>query len=104
MNYNIIYPFIKVINGDSLSEAIKSYVKLNYNIKLTNLIIQDQNKYFDTKLKYYMHDNRNKVGIDIYPTNSLLIKNMIKSMQSPQKIQIPIQQTIPIQQSLSLFI
>ena len=75
MNFNIIHPFVKVINGDSISEAIKTYVKFNYDINLTNLIIQDQEKYFNTKIKYYMHDGRNKVGIDIYPTNPLLIQS-----------------------------
>ena len=73
MNFNIIHPFIKIINGESLSEAIKTYVKFNYDINLTKLIIQDNDKYYNTKIKYYIHDGRNKVGINIFPTNSLLI-------------------------------
>ena len=89
MNFNIIHPFVKVINGDSISEAIKTYVKFNYDINVTNLIIQDQEKYFNTKIKYYMHDGRNKVGIDIYPTNPLLIQPGIVVQQPGIVVQQP---------------
>lgn len=78
MYYNIIYPFNQTISGDTLSEAIKNYVKLNYDIKLTNLIVQDLNKnnFFKTNIKHYVNDGRNKVGINIFPTNSTFINNM----------------------------
>ena len=84
MNFNIIHPFVQVINGDSISEAIKTYVKFNYDVNLTNLIIQDREKYFNTKIKHYIHDGRNKVGIDIYPTNPLLIPSMV--IQQPSMV------------------
>jgi hypothetical protein len=73
MQFNIIYPFTQIINGDTLNEAIKTFVKLNYDINLTKLIIQDQNKYYDTKIKYYVHDGRNKIGINMFPTNQYLL-------------------------------
>ena len=73
MQFNIIYPFTQIINGDTLNDAIKTFVKLNYDINLTKLIIQDQNKYYNTKIKYYINDGRNKIGINMYPTTKYLL-------------------------------
>ena len=67
MLYQIVYPFVADIYGDSFKEAIKNYVKLKYNLDIRNLIIKDQSNYYETRLRYYMEKNKNKVGIYVYP-------------------------------------
>jgi len=69
MEFVIVKPYYNVIYGDSFKEAVKNYAKMNYNIGINNLIIKDQAKYYDTKIKYYKQLNKNKIGIDVYPYN-----------------------------------
>jgi len=72
MLYQIIYPFTADIYGDTFKEAVKNYVKFNYNNNITNMIIKDQSNSYEAKLNYYMKNNKNKVGISISPYDSLL--------------------------------
>jgi hypothetical protein len=67
MLYQIVQPFVTDIYGDSLKEAIKNYVKFNNNLNITNLIIKDQASHYETRLRYYTENNKNKVGFDVYP-------------------------------------
>jgi hypothetical protein len=68
MIYQIVSPVYRTIEGDSFKEAIKNYVKFDYNLNIRNLIIKDQlNNKYEAKLRYYMQNQRNKVGIDVYP-------------------------------------
>tara|TARA_B110000977_G_C11072411_1_gene489964 strand:+ start:2470 stop:2670 length:201 start_codon:yes stop_codon:yes gene_type:complete len=57
------------IDGDSYKDAIKNFIKLNYAMNLNKIIIHDrhQDAYHQAKFNYYQKDNKNKVGIDIYP-------------------------------------
>jgi hypothetical protein len=68
MIYQIVSPIVATIEGDSFKEAIKNYVKFNHNLNIRNLIIKDQSNHaYEAKLRYYMQNERNKVGIDVYP-------------------------------------
>jgi len=68
MIYQIVSPVVATIEGDSFKEAIKNYVKFNHNLNIRNLIVKDQaNHAYEAKLRYYMENQRNKVGIDVYP-------------------------------------
>ena len=67
MLFQIIQPFVADIYGDSFKEAVKNYVKFNHNVNITNMIIKDQSNHYHTKLRYYIENNKNKVGIDVYP-------------------------------------
>jgi hypothetical protein len=67
MLFQIVQPFVADIYGDSFKEAVKNYVKFNHNMNITNLIIKDQANHYDTRLRYYIENNKNKVGIDVYP-------------------------------------
>ena len=67
MLFQIVQPFAADIYGDSFKEAVKNYVKFNHNLNITNMIIKDQSNHYDTRLRYYMENNKNKVGIDVYP-------------------------------------
>ena len=68
MIYQIVSPIVATINGDSFKEALKNYIKINHDINIRNLIIKDQaNNAYEAKLRYYMQNKINKVGIDVYP-------------------------------------
>jgi len=68
MIYQIVSPVVASIQGDSFKEAIKNYVKFNHNLNITNLIIKDQSDHaYEARLRYYTQNERNKVGIDVYP-------------------------------------
>ena len=90
MSYQIIYPFVTVINGDTLKNAIKNYIKLSNDINITQLIIADNYKRYKASMKYYKHDIRNKVGINIYP----LTRNAI--IPPPVSIYSPVMRVMPI--------
>ena len=72
MIFQIVQPFYTDIYGDSFKEAVKNYVKFNYNKEITELIIKDQQTHYKTRLKYYNENNKNKVGIDVYPYTNIL--------------------------------
>lgn len=67
MLFQIVQPFVADIYGDSFKEAVKNYVKFNHNLNITNMIIKDQSNHYNTQLRYYTENNKNKVGIDVYP-------------------------------------
>ena len=72
MIYQIVSPVVATIEGDSFKEAIKNYVKFNHNLNIRNLIVKDQaNHAYEAKLRYYMENQRNKVGIDVYPYTNI---------------------------------
>jgi hypothetical protein len=74
MIYQIVSPVYASIQGDSFKEAVKNYVKFNRNLDITNLIIKDQADHqWEARLRYYMQNEKNKVGIDVYPYTNVSI-------------------------------
>ena len=74
MQFQIVYPFVYNIMGDSYKEAIKNFVKLKHNYDINKLIVTDQiNNAYKAKIRYYMENQKNKVGIDFYfyPYNNI---------------------------------
>lgn len=68
LQYQIVYPVRYDIYGNSFKEAVKNYVKLKHNYDINKIIIADQSNHaYEAKLRYYMENQRNKVGIDFYP-------------------------------------
>ncbi len=67
MIFQVIAPFETTIYGDSFKEAVKSFIKLNHDLKLTEMIIKDQGRNIQAQIKYYQEDGRNKVGINMFP-------------------------------------
>jgi hypothetical protein len=66
--YQIVYPVRYDIYGDSFKEAVKNYVKLKHDYDINKIIIADQSNHaYEAKLRYYMENQKNKVGIDFYP-------------------------------------
>jgi len=98
MVYQVLYPVATVIDGDSLKNAIKNYIKLSNNINILQMVVADGEKQYRAQMKYYKHDIRNKVGINIYPitNNSVIPIQVASSMpmninetQVPQSLVIP---------------
>lgn len=67
MIFNIVSPIVATIDGDSLKDAIKNFIKINHNLNITDMIIRDQSNNIQARIKYYKEDGRNKVGINMFP-------------------------------------
>ena len=67
MIFNVVSPIVATIDGDSLKDAIKNFIKINHNLNITEMIIRDQTNNIQAKIKYYKEDGRNKVGINMFP-------------------------------------
>jgi hypothetical protein len=67
MIYQIVSPVIQTINGDSLKDAIKNFVKVNDAYRVNKIIVTDQqNAYYNATINYYKNKyNKNKAKIDI---------------------------------------
>ena len=105
MIFQIVSPFVTTIEGDSFKEAIKNYVKFNQNLNVTNLIIRDQADHYEARLRYYTENQKNKVGIDVYPyTNVDPYNNFYQDASYVVPVQ-PITASIvsPIQQVVAPF-
>jgi len=74
--FQVVHPIVSTINGDSLKEAIKNFVKLNHRLNLNQIILTDQSNYYTATWKKFKHDTRNRVGIDYYPTPSTIITSL----------------------------
>jgi hypothetical protein len=80
MHYQILAPVISKIEGDSLAEAIKMFVKVNYANQFRKLVIADQMNKYNANIEYYKSNNKKKIGISIskdtgytvYPSNNFL--------------------------------
>ena len=69
MLYTFLQPVQYVMNADSVNEAIKNYVKFHRFHNINQIMLKDHEKMYRASLKYFKHDGRNKVGINVYPTN-----------------------------------
>jgi hypothetical protein len=65
-NYQLLFPVNTVIYGDCYQNAVKNFVKLNYNLRLQELFLADQEKRYKINMKYSRNDIRNRVGFDVY--------------------------------------
>ena len=65
-NYQLLYPVNTVIYGDCYKNAIKNFVKLNYNLKLQEMFLADQENRYKINMKYSRADTRNRVGFDVF--------------------------------------
>ena len=68
MRFQLLAPVSLAIDGDTLGEALKHYVKLNYAKQINKLIVADQmNHQYNADIEYYKHKNKNKAKIKILP-------------------------------------
>lgn len=80
MYYQVFSPYVVQIEGDTLAEAIKTFVKANYMSQITNMMVADQANRYNASINYYNKNGKNKIGIEVtkdqgytvYPSNSAL--------------------------------
>ncbi len=111
MIYQVLSPFVTAIEGDSYKEAIKNFVKINYNMAIQSMIIQDQMNHYQAKMKYYKENNKDKIGITVYPYSNVnqllpnqLLPNQILSNTSSNSINSIIPNQIIPNQMLPMLI
>lgn len=68
IQYQILSPVQVDIMGDSVTDAIKKFIKMNHTLAINNLILQDAGKRMYAKIRYFQNERNHKVGIDVYPT------------------------------------
>jgi len=71
------------INGDSFKDAVKNFVKMNYELSLTSLILTDHSRYMRADLNFYKEYKKRKVGISLFPTVWPLTLSDDGQIQSP---------------------
>lgn len=74
MNVKIVYPINAPLYGDNFKDAVKNFVKLNYNMGLASMLVADQDKRFQVNLRYYTEDIRNRVGFDVVPVDNSVVR------------------------------
>ena len=65
--YTFFKPMYYVMDANTVKDAIKNYVKFHRNYEIGQIMMTDQMKHYKANLKYFKHDGRNKVGINVYP-------------------------------------
>ena len=68
LHYKIVSPMQVDIMGDSVTDAIKNFIKINHELAINKLILQDEGKRMYARIRYFEDQNKHKVGIDVYPT------------------------------------
>jgi len=118
MIFQILSPVVTSIQGDSLKEAIKNFVKVNYAYQFRNFVLADQVNKYNANINYYKENNKNKIGINIssndvglnmYPSNSI-VQPIYKENDDgkPSKIvnmgmQVPlVQYSLPVQNTINV--
>ena len=68
IQYKIVSPMQVDIMGESVTDAIKKFIKMNHELAINKLILQDEGKRMYARIRYFEDQNKHKVGIDVYPT------------------------------------
>ena len=50
MIFNIVSPIVATIDGDSVKDAVKNFIKINHNLNITEMIIKDQSRNIQAKI------------------------------------------------------
>ena len=83
MLFQVVSPVVATIDGDTLKDAVKNFIKLNYQLNLAELIIKDQKMHMNARINYYNEDGRNKVGINVFPRDPLLPIPIVSNTYNP---------------------
>ena len=74
--YTVVHPFHYTVSADSFNEAIKNFVKTHKEMNIGHLIIKDQNKHMEARIKRYWQDGRNFMGLNVYPVDNPVTGNV----------------------------
>ena len=75
MMYNVVYPFHYTVTADTYNEAIKNFVKVHRDMNINHIVIKDQNKYMEARVRRYYQDGRNFMGLNVYPIENPFIND-----------------------------
>ncbi len=67
MIFQVLSPIVTSIEGDSLKDAIKNFVKVNHAYQFNNFVLADQINKYNANINYYKENNKKKIGINISP-------------------------------------
>ena len=63
MPFQVISPIFMQINGDSFTDAMKNFIKVNHHLQLENFIITDQIQNMMVNAKYFRQNGRHKTHL-----------------------------------------
>jgi hypothetical protein len=76
MSFQVVWPLVQRVDGDSFKSAIKNFVKMNRRLNIEKIIITDQQKHMQATFDYFKYDIRNRVGINFFPANPITLRNL----------------------------
>jgi len=65
--FTVVSPYTVKIDAGNLHDAMKSFVKQYYHLKINDFIVKDYMNHYKANLKYFNRDGRRRVGISINP-------------------------------------
>lgn len=65
--YQVVYPFSHSISADSFNDAIKNFSKVHRDMNINHIIVTDQNRHMQARMKNFSKDGRNFMGFNYFP-------------------------------------
>ena len=98
--YQVVQPFTYSLSANTVNDAIKQFVKIHHNLNLNKIIITDQQHNYESKLRYFIEDGRNRVGINTYPYSGPIVLGPTYSSYIDQPLPgvsgIPLSPSMPV--------
>ena len=66
-SYVLMSPYSYTVQAPSIAQAVKNFIKMSDFVNVERMIISDQNKEYEARLKFFNENGKNKVGIKIMP-------------------------------------
>jgi len=68
--FTVVYPFHYTVTADTFNNAIKHFVKAHRDMNINHLIIKDQERHMEARVKKFWRDGRNFLGLNVYPVEN----------------------------------
>ena len=68
--FTVVYPFHYTVTADTFNNAIKHFVKAHRDMNINHLIIKDQERHMEARVKKFWKDGRNFLGLNVYPVEN----------------------------------
>lgn len=65
--FTVVSPYTVKIDAGNLHDAMKSFAKQYYHLKINDFIIKDYMNHYKANLKYFKNDGRTRIGINVNP-------------------------------------
>jgi len=73
MEFQIVFPVVSTVLGDSFKDAIKYYIETNRAFDINQMILQDRMNRMQANIRYYDEDGRRKMGINMFPVGPTVV-------------------------------